>query len=225
MGCRGNIICYRGLSRISLLSQSSSTVYYIWASWSIRCLVGDLKKVWRFGKGLQKMFRRRVIRAKHRGSALVRIHPRMWYVKTADGRILNGTTTVTTAERHYRKLMADLLSKAFAASQIFRKYPFCHSRPDRSLCYCGRYFGLCARCTTMYVGGGTTALTFPAWYTLPKTLLLMIGLLLMLPSAVDGTTQMFGQRESTNRLRLITGLLLGGGIPLVAWVLVSSVLP
>lgn len=77
----------------------------------------------------------------------------------------------------------------------------------------------------MYVGGGTTALTFPAWYTLPKTLLLMIGLLLMLPSAVDGTTQMFGQRESTNRLRLITGLLLGGGIPLVAWVLVSSVLP
>lgn len=75
----------------------------------------------------------------------------------------------------------------------------------------------------MYVGGGTTVITFLAWQTFSWTILLTVGLLLMLPSAVDGTTQMFGQRESTNRLRLITGILLGWGVPLVVWALVSSV--
>ena len=37
-------------------------------------------------------------------------------------------------------------------------------------------------------------------------------ILAMLPTAIDGTTQLFGMRESTNALRLWTGLILGVAI-------------
>lgn len=43
-----------------------------------------------------------------------------------------------------------------------------------------------------------------------------IGLLLLLPGGVDGTTQLRGDRESTNPLRLATGILLGMGVVLFA---------
>jgi uncharacterized membrane protein len=114
--------------------------------------------------------------------------------------------------------MKNFIEKIILYSQVFRKYPFCHSLPERSLSYNGRYFGLCARCTTMYFGGLLAILSFPVWsggITLGHTLL--IGLLLITPAGIDGTTQMFGSRESNNKLRVVTGLFLGLGIPLVCW--------
>lgn len=51
---------------------------------------------------------------------------------------------------------------------------------------------------------------------LSPTLSIILGVGLLLPGGIDGTTQMFGNRESTNLLRLITGLLLGVGIVLFA---------
>lgn len=114
--------------------------------------------------------------------------------------------------------MKNFIEKIILYSQVFRKYPFCHSLPERSLSYNGRYFGLCARCTTMYFGGLLAILSFPVWsggITLGHTLL--IGLLLITPAGIDGTTQMFGSRESNNNLRVVTGLFLGLGIPLVCW--------
>ena len=70
----------------------------------------------------------------------------------------------------------------------------------------------------MYFGGLLAILSFPVWsggITLGHTLL--IGLLLITPAGIDGTTQMFGSRESNNKLRVVTGLFLGLGIPLVCW--------
>lgn len=110
----------------------------------------------------------------------------------------------------------DSIEKIFKASQVFRSYPFCHSNPDRSFCYHGRYFGLCARCTTMYVGGIITIAITPLWIdTLTVFQTLYVGLSLMIPAGVDGTTQMFGNRESNNYVRAVTGLLLGIGIVLL----------
>ena len=43
--------------------------------------------------------------------------------------------------------------------------------------------------------------------------MLIISMILMIPVAVDGVTQYFGPRESTNNLRFITGLI--GGIGLI----------
>ena len=43
--------------------------------------------------------------------------------------------------------------------------------------------------------------------------MLLISMILMVPAAIDGVTQYFGSRESTNNLRFITGFV--GGIGLI----------
>ncbi|QAU12510.1 DUF2085 domain-containing protein [Halorubrum sp. BOL3-1] len=103
------------------------------------------------------------------------------------------------------------------SNRVFRPYPFCHSRPDRSLCYHRRYFGLCARCTGMYLAGCLMILSFPfRGELLSPTLNIILGTVLLLPGGIDGTTQMFGSRESNNFLRVVTGLFLGVGVVLFA---------
>lgn len=111
--------------------------------------------------------------------------------------------------------MIDFIDIVFRGSQKLRLYPFCHSRPDRSFRYKGRYFGLCARCTTMYATGLLTLLISPIWSDLvPPHTALILGTLFLVPGGVDGTTQMVGSRESTNKLRATTGALLGIGVVL-----------
>lgn len=67
----------------------------------------------------------------------------------------------------------------------------------------------------MYLGGGLTLLLAPLWIPhLPPLASLAFGGTALLPGGIDGTTQMFGERESTNRLRGITGLFLGMGVVL-----------
>ena len=108
--------------------------------------------------------------------------------------------------------MGRMLEKLFRLSQVFRSYPLCHSRPDRSFCYHERYFGLCARCTTMYMSGFIMILSLPLWRGLSPEFAMAIGIFSLVPGGVDGITQMFGNRESTNRLRAVTGGLLGVGV-------------
>ncbi|AXG08614.1 DUF2085 domain-containing protein [Haloplanus rubicundus] len=120
--------------------------------------------------------------------------------------------------------MGNLLNKIFRASQVFRSYPLCHSRPDRSFCYQGRHFGLCARCTTMYLGGLLVMAGVPIWKPISPVVLVAVGVVLLLPGGIDGTTQMFGHRESTNRLRAVTGFLLGGGVVICVYAGISLLL-
>lgn len=110
--------------------------------------------------------------------------------------------------------MASILEHIFILSNRFlRPYPLCHSRPDRSLCHQGRYFGLCARCTGMYASGGLAIIAMVLWGApLDPKLTTLLGGFLLLPGGIDGLTQLFGTRESTNKLRVLTGLLLGFGV-------------
>lgn len=119
--------------------------------------------------------------------------------------------------------MSRFIEKIFILSQIFRKYPLCHSRPDRSFRYNGRYFGLCARCLSMYLGGLFAIISAPLWHSVisPETIG-MLGIFALLPGGIDGTTQMLGDRESTNSLRGITGLLLGIGTVHLVYVIIYS---
>lgn len=67
----------------------------------------------------------------------------------------------------------------------------------------------------MYLGGALTILSFPMWvHILSPTSALWLGAISLLPGGIDGTTQMFGSRESTNKLRATTGFLLGVGVVL-----------
>ncbi|WP_225741249.1 DUF2085 domain-containing protein [Halorussus halophilus] len=108
-----------------------------------------------------------------------------------------------------------VIGKIFRSSQVFRKYPLCHSRPDRSYCHNGRYFGLCARCTPLYLSGffALLILQLGIWWPPDQVIGILFGIVLIIPGALDGVTQMFGNRESNNRLRTITGILMGVGVP------------
>ena len=90
---------------------------------------------------------------------------------------------------------------------------FCHQRPERTLFLLGRPMAVCARCFALSAGlaagallaGRVRALREGRW----RVGFVWVAVA-MVPMAIDGFTQLFGWRESTNPLRVATGLLLGG---------------
>jgi uncharacterized membrane protein len=100
----------------------------------------------------------------------------------------------------------------------------CGQIPSHSPYICGHQCGLCFRCTAIY---GTLFLTNAVFVFTKKRLhgisWWMLGLL-ALPMAWDGLTQLFGLRESTTALRLITGALFGLGCALFTLPLVQKTL-
>lgn len=89
----------------------------------------------------------------------------------------------------------------------------CHRKPERSFHIHGHQFPVCARCTGFYTGL-LVYLIYTLIYKHGYDLnMLIISIILMIPVAIDGFTQYFGIRESTNNLRFITGFI--GGIGLI----------
>jgi len=114
----------------------------------------------------------------------------------------------------------DSLSK-----QIYNAMHYiCGQIPSHSPYICGHQCGLCFRCTAIY---STLFLTSAVFVFTKKRLQgiswWMLGLL-TLPMAWDGITQLFGLRESTTVLRLITGTLFGLGCALFTFPLVQKTL-
>ena len=73
----------------------------------------------------------------------------------------------------------------------------------------------------MYISGFLSIITSPIWYgVVPPSAFFTIGTILILPGGIDGTSQMFGDRESTNIARGITGFGLGAGIVCIVYGLV-----
>lgn len=91
----------------------------------------------------------------------------------------------------------------------------CHRKPERSFQYKGHYFPVCARCTGFYIAiftYGILAMIVPITYISNS---IMIGILLLVPSGIDGITQLFELRTSNNILRLATGLFGGIGLMII----------
>jgi uncharacterized membrane protein len=82
----------------------------------------------------------------------------------------------------------------------------CHQRADRSLFLNGNQLPFCARCTAIWLGLAI-GLGFMVVFTiaLHETFLIVIALALM-PIGIDGVGQLVGFWESTNLVRVITGL-------------------
>ena len=95
----------------------------------------------------------------------------------------------------------------------------CHRMPERSFFIKGHQFPVCARCTGFYTG----LIVFLIWNYFFKLnndiATLLISMILMIPVAIDGITQYFGPRESTNTLRFITGFI--GGIGLIIFLKIT----
>ena len=87
------------------------------------------------------------------------------------------------------------------------EFSFCHQLPERSFFFKGKQFPVCARCTGIHIG----YLSFPIFLFGFLSLSLWLSIVLILPTVIDGLTQAFLERESTNWLRFITGLTAGIG--------------
>ena len=91
---------------------------------------------------------------------------------------------------------------------IFNVFFMCHRLPERSFFYKGKQFPICARCTGLALG-----------YILSFVVLILAGLLplwaillLIIPTAIDGTGQLFGKWHSNNSRRFVTGTFAGIGV-------------
>ncbi len=101
----------------------------------------------------------------------------------------------------------DVISKPI----FFALHLICAQIPSHSLYILGHQLGMCARNFSIYASMFVGSLAFviskkrlpgiPWWF----------WVVLMLPIAYDGLTQMFGLRESTGALRVLTGSLFGLG--------------
>ncbi|MFC1818919.1 DUF2085 domain-containing protein [Thermodesulfobacteriota bacterium] len=89
----------------------------------------------------------------------------------------------------------------------------CHQRPERSFFINEIPIALCSRCIAFYLGFlGCVAFGIISDLKFPKS---RWWLLLVLPLAFDGTTQLFQFRESTNFIRAITGILAAIGCSMI----------
>jgi uncharacterized membrane protein len=90
----------------------------------------------------------------------------------------------------------------------------CHQMPERSLTVSGVPYPVCARDVGIYVGAALGVLV-PIFVRKSRTRLATIKLFLIafIPIALDGVSQtIMGLRESSNALRLFTGLIFGFGV-------------
>ena len=89
----------------------------------------------------------------------------------------------------------------------------CHRKPERSFFIKGHQFPVCARCTGFYTGL-IIFLIYDYFFNIDYSLnLLICSIILLIPTAIDGFTQLLNCRQSNNTLRFITGVI--GGIGLI----------
>ncbi|MBJ10688.1 MAG: hypothetical protein CMP66_06365 [Flavobacteriales bacterium] len=84
----------------------------------------------------------------------------------------------------------------------------CHRKPERSFFWRGKQFPFCSRCTGIYIG----YLTFPFFVFGLFDLSLIFSFILIIPTVIDGLTQAYFNRESTNLIRVCSGVIAGLGI-------------
>ena len=96
---------------------------------------------------------------------------------------------------------------------------FCHGIPERCLIVWGVPLPICARCTAIYAGLAFGIIAFRLLPLLREQTARTILYAASVPMAVDGLTQLARFRESTNGLRLSTGMAVG--IAFGFWALTS----
>ena len=87
----------------------------------------------------------------------------------------------------------------------------CAQIPSHSFYIFGHQLGLCARNFSIYAAMFLGSLAFVLSKKRLPGIPWWVWILLILPMALDGTSQMFGLRESTWYIRVITGTLFGLG--------------
>lgn len=103
------------------------------------------------------------------------------------------------------------------ATLIYRPFGLiCHQLPERSFHILGYKMAYCERCFAIYTTTLVVGLAFGRMRKKIRAASLWECALLSVPMAIDGFTQLFGWRQSTWELRVITGSLFAVG---VAWLM------
>jgi uncharacterized membrane protein len=114
------------------------------------------------------------------------------------GAILSASVACTWAIAHGASMRWRLLFRMF-----------CHGIPRRCLYAWNVPMPICARCVAIYSGLLAGILLFWLLPNVEEMTARFIVIFSTIPLAIDGLTQLATMRESTNVLRLITGLLAG----------------
>ena len=100
---------------------------------------------------------------------------------------------------------------AISKSIFFALHYLCAQVPSHSFYIFGHQLGLCARNLSIYSSMFVGCLVFLFSKKRMPGIPWWLWILMLLPMAIDGTTQLVGWRESTWELRAITGTLFGLG--------------
>jgi uncharacterized membrane protein len=85
----------------------------------------------------------------------------------------------------------------------------CHQKAERSFFVNGNQMPFCSRCTAIWLGLAF-GLGFMVFYRVKLNERFVVAILLgLVPIGIDGIGQLLGFWESTNVIRVITGLLIG----------------
>jgi uncharacterized membrane protein len=99
----------------------------------------------------------------------------------------------------------------------------CHQKAERSFFINDNQMPFCSRCTAIWLGL-VIGLGFMVFYKIQLNEKFLFAILLSLvPIGVDGIGQLFGFWESTNVIRVITGLLIGGVCGVALGVIIDEV--
>ncbi len=110
---------------------------------------------------------------------------------------------------------------------FFALHLVCAQIPSHSFYIFGHQLGMCARNFSIYASMFIGSLIFVLSNKRIPGIPWWVWILMILPLALDGTTQMFGLRESTWELRVLTGTLFGLGnvwfaLPLIQKTILES---
>lgn len=100
----------------------------------------------------------------------------------------------------------------------------CHQLPSRSLFIFGYQMAVCSRCFAIYVSFLATGIFFYFIKDRLKPWSIKYYVLFCVPMAIDGLSQLVGFRESTNELRIITGIIFGIGSALYVYPYLNAIL-
>ena len=104
---------------------------------------------------------------------------------------------------------------SLSSQSIYSQF-ICHRIPERTFKYKGKYFPICSRCTGLYLGI-FSYFSYACIFHIDHYILTYLGLLMIIPTFIDGSTQFLGFRVSNNKLRFFTGIF--GGIGIIMLVL------
>lgn len=96
---------------------------------------------------------------------------------------------------------------------------FCHGIPSRCLTLWNVPMPICARCTAIYGGALAGIVLLRILPAMSERAARFVMYAAATPLGIDGLTQLTSLRESTNTLRIVTGVI--GGIGFTLWALTA----